>query len=89
MGFSDWLIIGGAALLIKNGMKKAAADREEAEEEFNRYMADLQAQESEWNRTRAVNSKRRDMPCFFNDGLSFETFEEMAKRAGRKIKRQM
>ncbi len=87
MSFSDWFIIGGVALLIKNGMKKDAADREEAEEEFNRYMVDLQAQESEWNRTRAVNSKRRDMPCFFNDGLLFETFEEMAKRAGRKIKR--
>ena len=55
MGFSDWLIIGGAALLIKNGMKKDAADREEAEEEFNRYLADLQAQESEWNRTSADN----------------------------------
>ena len=62
MSFSDWFIIGGVALLIKNGMKKDAADREEAEEEFNRYMVDLQAQESEWNRTRAVNSKRRDMP---------------------------
>ena len=32
MSFSDWLLIGGAALLIKNGMKKEAADRKKADE---------------------------------------------------------
>ena len=87
MSFSDWLLIGGAALLIKNGMKKEAADRKKADEEYNRYMADLVARQSEWERSRAVNIKRRNMPCFFNDGLSYSTFEEIAKRAGRKIKR--
>ena len=87
MSFSDWLIIGGTALLIRSGMKKDAADRKEAEEEYNRYMNDHESQESEWNRCKAVNKKRQDMPCFFDDGLSFEIFEEMAKRAGRKIKR--
>lgn len=50
-------------------------------------MNDHESQESEWNRCKAVNKKRQDMPCFFDDGLSFEIFEEMAKRAGRKIKR--
>ena len=83
MSFSDWLIIGGAALLIKNGMKKDA----EAQEEHKRYIAGLKEQEAEWNRRRAVNMKRRDMPCFFNDGLSSQIFEEMAQRAGKKIKR--
>lgn len=87
MSFSDWLLIGGAALLIKNGMKKEAADRKKADEEYNRYMADLVSRQSEWERSRAVNIKRRNMPCFFNDGLSYSTFEEIAKRAGRKIKR--
>lgn len=86
MSFSDWLIIGGAALLIKSGMKKDSADQEKAEE-YNRYMAKLQAQESEWNRRYEVNAKRCSMPCFFKDGLSFEIFKEMAKRAGREIKR--
>ena len=71
MSFSDWLIIGGAALLIKNGMKKDA----EAQEEHKRYIAGLKEQEAEWNRRRAVNMKRRDMPCFFNDGLSSQIFE--------------
>ena len=87
MSFSDWLIIGGAALLIRNGMKKEASDREEAEEDYKRFMADLEARENEWERICAVNSKRRGMPCFFNDGLTLGDFIEIAERAGRKIKR--
>lgn len=87
MSFSDWLIIGGAALLIKHGMKKEAANKKSADEEYYNYISDLREREAEWNRRSAVNSKRRNMPCFFVDGLSFTEFEEMAKRAGRKIKR--
>ena len=94
MSLPDWLIIGGAALLAKHGLKKEAENRkEEAEsrkkedEEIRQYLANLHEQEAEWKRVRAVNSKRRDMPCFFNDGLPFDVFEEMAKSAGRKIKR--
>ena len=87
MSFSDWLIIGGTALLVKNGLKKAAADREEAEEEYNRYIADLKSKESELNRVCAVNAKRLCVPCSFKDGLPFEIFEKMAIHASKKIKR--
>lgn len=87
MSFSDWLIIGGAALLIRNGLKKEAADREEAEKEYKCFMDDFEAYENEWDRRCLVNSKRRGMPCFFNDGLTSSDFIEIAERAGRKIKR--
>ena len=87
MGLFDWLIIGGAALLIRNGLKKEAADNEAAEEDYNHFMADLETRENEWERSRSVNSKRRAMPCFFKDGLTSSDFIEIAERAGRKIKR--
>lgn len=87
MSFSDWLILGGAALLIRNVMIKEAADREEAEEDYNRFMSDLETRQNELERSRSVNYKRRDMPCFFNDGLISSDFVEIAERAGRKIKR--
>lgn len=87
MSFSDWLIVGGAALLIKNEIKKDAADREETEEAYNHYLEELQTREAEWDRRRSINAKRCSMPCFFNDGLTYEMFEKMAKRAGKKIKR--
>lgn len=87
MSFSDWIIIEGTAWLIKNGMKKAAANREESAEEYIRYWREIQIQKLEWNRRCAVNTKRRNMPCFFDDGLSLEAFKKMAKRARRKIKR--
>lgn len=87
MKFSDWLIMGGVSLLIRKGIEKAAADQEVAEDDYNSFMAELKSRENEWERTNSVNAKRREMPCFFNDGLSLSDFEEIAERAGRKIKR--
>lgn len=79
MSFSDWLLIGGAALLIKNGMKKEAADRKKADEEYNRYMADLVARQSEWERSRAVNIKRRNMPCFLMMAFHIQLLRKLQK----------
>ena len=87
MSFSDWLIIGGASLLIRKGIEKAETDQEASEDDYNSFMADLKSRENEWKRRLAVNAKRRGMPCFFNDGLSSCAFEEIAERAGSKIKR--
>lgn len=87
MAFTDWLIIGGAGLLLKSGLKKAAADRAEAEAEHEAFMRDLKEREAEWDRRREVNRKRRNMPCFLGTGITYDEFTLIAKKAGKKIKR--
>jgi hypothetical protein len=39
------------------------------------------------DRTSSINKAREDMPCFFWDGLSFEEFESMAIKVGKRLKR--
>lgn len=87
VAFSDWLIIGGAALLIKHGLKKSNADQGYDEWIGSSIVEDYKKHEEEWNRRLTINSKRRHTPCRFEDGLSYSDFELMAKAAGDSFKR--
>lgn len=87
MAFLDWLIVGGTAMLIKKGLQKAASNRVEEEGEYEKFMAEMKEQETEWDRLHAVNQRRRCMPCSFEDGITYDDFVGIANRAGRKLKR--
>lgn len=98
MTFTDWLLVGGAALLLKKGLQKETADYDE-QAAYIAYLQDYyakmradekaieEAREAEFNRLSAVNMKRKAMPCSFCDGLTSEMFNTFAHRAGKRIKR--
>lgn len=85
MAFSDLLIIGGAAWLIKEGLKKSSSDDKDELPDF--VSNDTENGVSEWERSRIVNQRRKATPCFFKDGLSEEEFKDIASRVGKKLRR--
>ena len=86
MAISDLLIIGGAAWLIKEGLKKGSSNYDELDT-LNYSNSDIDNQISELERRRKVNQKRKATPCYFKDGISAYEFERIALRVGKKIRR--
>lgn len=87
MAFSDLLIIGGAAWLIKEGLKKSSSNDKDDLDVLNYTSFETDNRISEWERWRAVNQKRKATPCFFKDGITAEEFERIALRVGKKFRR--
>ncbi len=98
MGLLKWLVIGGAAVLLKKSADNAAEERARADAEIAEWerkweqeRKEAEAEHQKWladiEHRRIVNSERRKTPCFFRDGLSKDEFVEMAEIAGKQIKR--
>ena len=69
MSLSDWFISKGIEQLIDEEIFDSLHSRGIQ----NRHSRGIQNRESQ------VNTARRDMPCFFSDGLSEDVFEAIAQ----------
>ena len=87
MAFGEWVAVGAAGIFLHSQAKKNREEREQDECEHEEYLHDLRQREAEWDRKRKVNSARRNMPCFFADGMTQQDFEMLAYSAAKKIKR--
>lgn len=87
MAFADLLFLGSIAFLLNSGLKKSSAYEDERDNDYEKYVEKLKNNEGEFERKIRVNKVRDNTPCFFNDGLSSEKFDSIARHAGRQIKR--
>ncbi len=87
MAFSDWLIVGALGMLVKKGLANVAEEKEQREKEYRQYEEERQRRETESTRRDDVNAKRKNTPCKFGDGITYEEFSQIAHKAGRRIKR--
>lgn len=87
MAFSDWLIVGALGLFVKKGIKSAAEEKERCEREYRQYEEEFQKYEAELTRRNDVNEKRKNSPCKFKDGITYEDFSYIAHKAEKRIKR--
>ena len=87
MAFSDWLIIGALGMLVKKGIANAEEEKEQREREYRQYEEECQRRKAESTRRHDVEAKRKNIPCRFRDGITYEDFSEIAHKAGKRIKR--
>ena len=87
MAFSDWLIYAGAAWLLGKSISNAAEERERIEQKNREYEEEYKRTQAEYTRRSAVNNQRKNTPCLFTDGISYEEFSELAYKIGRKLNR--
>lgn len=83
----DCLLICGAGLLIKSGIDKARERKEEEEKEYEEFIEKLKQDEEEQNRRTKINNARKSVVCNFEEGISLEEFNTIAKKVAKKIKR--
>lgn len=82
-----WTALGAIVGFLLHSLFKKNREKHEHEQADEEYPRDLHAREAEWERKRKVNSTRRNMPCFFCDGISQDDFEALARAAAHRIKR--
>lgn len=87
MAFSDWLIIGALGMFVKKRLARTAEEREQREREYRQYEEERKKSEAESARRDDVDAKRKNTPCKFNDGITYEDFSEIAHRTKKRIKR--
>lgn len=90
MEFTDLALLGGAAWLIKAGMRKSAADKEEQDrflEEQRLREEEWERDKAEWDRCKEVNKTRKEMPCFINGGISEQVFRDIVYKVDKSFKR--
>lgn len=86
MKISDWLLIGGTVWLLKKSASNAAEEREEQERENRQQEKEYKRHQAEEARRLALEKKRKNTPCYFNDGISSAEFFDLATQNARKIK---
>jgi hypothetical protein len=101
MAFSDWLVIGTVAYFIRKGAKYADQQEKELQqieeeekellvrelEQRVKYEEERKKHEAESNRVANISEKRKNTPCKFKDGITYEEFSSIAYKAGKRIKR--
>lgn len=87
MALTDLIILGGTTLLLNAGLNKEAADWEIELEEKERRIRELRENNLELERAKKVNEKRKYTRLRFDEGVSFEEFEQIAVNVARKLKR--
>lgn len=87
MPIIDWIVLGGIGLLVREGMKKERAEREEAAAQMQQYEKEARISRNEWQRKLNVNAERLRIPCSYDDGISFEEFESIAHQAKSRLRR--
>lgn len=87
MRFFDWLILGGATLLIKKGVNVAAEERNQQHQHKMRIIEQRKQIQAASERMGDISVKRKNTPCFFNDGITRVEFKELAEKSMKRIKR--
>ena len=87
MPIIDWIVLGGIGLLVREGMKKERAEREEAAARMQQYEHEARISRNEWQRKLNVNAERLRIQCSYADGISFEEFESIAYQAKSRLQR--
>lgn len=87
MAFSDWLIIGAFGMFVKKGLESAAEEKVQREREYRQYEEERKKCKAESTRRDDIDTKRKNTPCKFKDGLTYEDFSTIAHKAGKRIKR--
>ena len=98
MALSDWLIAGGFVWLLKraftNSQEQREAEAQRIEAENRRIEAAARHAEEKYRKAQAekvrksaVNEKRKETPCFFQDGISYDEFCRLANSVAKNISR--
>ena len=85
MSLTEWLVIGGVALLLKKGINAANEDYVRQVNQCNEMIRRLTSEEL--RRKAFVEREREKTPCFFKDGITSEDFCNIANKIGKKIRR--
>lgn len=103
MKFSDLLILGGTTWILKKALQKETSDIPNDDIDFEKLMAEIdkpksrtdtyvrssefQLEMAEWDRIERIGRERRRVPCFWNDGIMYDDFVQIAKLSARGFKR--